>query len=93
MPLPKVHEAPKTADFSTDSTLKTDNKSVEKKLAPDFWQFRHGRETRTIPRKECDGRVQGLSGVAKTKKASADGYAHSNIAGNMATNSMISKPE
>ena len=40
MPLPKVHEAPKTADFSTDSTLKTDNKSVEKKLAPDFWQFR-----------------------------------------------------
>ena len=40
MPLPKVCEAPKTAEVSTDSTLKTDNKSVEKLLAPDFWQFR-----------------------------------------------------
>ena len=40
MPLSKVCEAPKTAEVSIDSTLKNGNKSVEKKLAPDFWQFR-----------------------------------------------------
>ena len=36
MPLPKVCEAPKTAEFSTDSSLKNGNKSVEKSLHPTF---------------------------------------------------------
>ena len=45
MPLSKVCKAPKTAEVSTDSTLKTDNKSVEKLLAPDFWQFRPSSRT------------------------------------------------